>query len=64
MACGVSSVDVKVEVTAIRDVEAYDSTVLHVVIDWPLASCDGENSARKVHTRKSTITSLQWPKAL
>ena len=59
MACGVSSVDVKVEVTAIRDVEVYDSTLLHVVIDWPLASCGGENSARNTHPRKSAITSLQ-----
>ena len=64
MACGVTSVDVKVEVTAIRDVEAYDSTVLHVVTDWPLASCDGENSARNIHPRKSAIISLQWPKVL
>jgi len=52
------TVEVKVEVTAIRAVEVNDCTVVKVVIDWLLASCDIRDNARNAHAKKSAITRL------
>ena len=58
------TVDVKDEVTEVTAVDVNCCTIVMVVNDWPLNTCEIVNGVLSMHARIIMVTNLGFPKTL